>query len=205
MSKTDITMIVDRSGSMASCNIETQNGINKFVEDQAKEKGACNFSLIQFDSEYEVVHSGLKIKDVPKYELVPRSMTALNDAVCKTIIDTKARVGKKNPLVIIVIATDGGENASHEFKRTDVKRMITEQQVAGWQFTFIGANQDAFEEAATMGIAMAAAANYSTTNTVQTYAGVSASVTRSRSANLVGGDVSLSYTKEERDKMSDSA
>lgn len=204
MNSTDITIIVDRSGSMMTCNIETQNGINKFVEDQAKEKGKCNFSLVQFDDVYEVVHAGVKIKDVPKYELVPRSMTALNDAVCKTIIDTKSRVGKKKPLVIIVIATDGGENASHEFKRSDVKRMINEQQEKGWQFTFIGANQDAFAEGATMGIAVAATANYNTANTEATYGAASASVSRSRTAHSVGGDASLSYTKKERKGMTDS-
>ncbi len=61
---TDVTVVLDRSGSMASCRVEAENGVNHFVEQQRKQEGECAFSLVQFDSEYEFVHKGSPIGEV---------------------------------------------------------------------------------------------------------------------------------------------
>jgi hypothetical protein len=74
---TDITLVVDRSGSMQERREDAQGGVNAFIQQQVKEPGEATLTLVQFDAEYEVVHSGVPIESVPEYELVPRGMTAV--------------------------------------------------------------------------------------------------------------------------------
>lgn len=55
--------------------------------------------------------------------------------------------------VVFVITTDGLENASREYSRDQVKRMIEyERDRYGWEFLFLGANMDAVAEAGSFGI-----------------------------------------------------
>lgn len=201
---TDITLIVDRSGSMESCRVEAQGGINSFIEDQKKAKGENILSLVQFDNEIETVFSGTPIKDVKPYELKPRGMTALLDAVGKTINDMLDRLKEmktKPKLVVVAIITDGQENNSSKFNRADIKKLIEDQTKEGWQFTFLGANQDAFSEAGSMGIARGATAQYSTVNTQAMYVSLSNNVDRMRDLAYKGATVTCSYSDSEREKM----
>ena len=71
---TDITLVVDRSGSMAEVREDAEGGVNTFIGQQAKEPGEALLTLVQFDTEYEFLHTGVLIQNVPKYELVPRGM-----------------------------------------------------------------------------------------------------------------------------------
>jgi uncharacterized protein YegL len=203
----DVTLIVDRSGSMLDCQIEAENGINHFVEKQKLLPGDCNFTLVQFDDEYEVVHQNLNVKDVPVYKLIPRGMTALLDAVGRTINDIGTRLDKLNDedkpgVVICVIVTDGQENSSHEFTKPQIKEMITRQKdTYQWQFIFLGANQDAFAEAAAMGIPKANSANYNTANSYAAYNAVNNNVSNIRCASLQNKAVDACFSDEDRNKM----
>ncbi len=204
---TDVTLIVDRSGSMMSCKDEAEHGVNFFIEEQKKQPGECLFSLAQFDFEYEMVHRGLDIKVVPPYKLVPRGGTALLDAVGRTINEIGDRLEKlpedqRPGLVIVVITTDGYENISREFTKTQIKNMIEHQQKKyAWQFTFLGANQDAFAEGRSLGIATNSIANYAPNCTRQMYAAAASNVTRMRAASLNGLKVECAYSDAERTEM----
>ncbi len=154
---TDITLVVDRSGSMSHIKNDAEGGVNAFVRQQAMEQGNALLTLVQFDTEYEFVHRGVDIRQVPRYNLHPRGMTALLDAVGRAIHETGSRLAKMNEadrpgLVVFVIMTDGLENSSVEFTKQKVKELIDHQQtVYNWQFIFLGADQDAFGEASRMG------------------------------------------------------
>ncbi len=147
---TDITLVVDRSGSMESIKSDAEGGINEFILQQASEPGEAMLTLMQFDTEYDLVHNGVKVSDVPAYTLVPRGMTALLDAVGRAINETGARLAAmpeqdRPGLVVFVIVTDGEENSSQEFTRADLRKLIEHQQSEySWQFTFLAADQDAF-------------------------------------------------------------
>lgn len=206
---TDVTVIMDRSGSMISCREEAENGLNHFVEEQKKQPGECLFSLVQFDNEYEFVHRGEKIANVPKFTLVPRGMTALLDAVGRAISETGIRLSVMNEsdrpgLVVFVIVTDGGENGSHEFTRQQVRQMIERQkEVYKWKFTFLGANQDAFAAAGSLGIDLSAVANYATRSSKQAFSGASGNVSRMRGSAISGQSIQCSYMPEELIAMSE--
>ncbi len=205
---TDITLVVDRSGSMGVCRTEAQGGINGFIEDQKNKPGEAIFSLLQFDTEYDYVFKGISIKQVGEYKLIPRGMTALLDAVGKAINETGERLSTLSEndrpgLIIIAIITDGQENSSHEFTKAKIKEMIEHQQKNyQWQFTFLGANQDAFSEAGGLGIGMAATTNYDPSKTQFAYTSLSTNVGRMRGQSICGQTVSNYYTNDEREAMS---
>jgi hypothetical protein len=173
----DVTIIIDRSGSMQSCRIEAENGVNP-------------------------------IEDVPSYRLVPRSMTALMDAIGSTIEETGKRLAnmskKDRPgLVIIAILTDGLENASYKYKASQIKEMITHQEgVYGWEFTFLGANQNAFLEAAKIGIEEHKTANFAQKKVNKAFQATSQNVTRMRGQQFRGERIISEYTDAERREMS---
>lgn len=204
---TDLTVVVDRSGSMSSIREDAEGGINEFISKQKALPGDCTFSLVQFDTQYEFVHKAVPIKGVPKYTLSPRGNTALLDAVGKAIAETGERL-KSTPeadrpgLVVILIVTDGQENSSVEYKKAQIKEMIQHQQDAyKWQFSFLAANSDAFLDAADMGIALAGAANYSASNVKRAYMAASSNVGRMRSASAAGASIQNAYTDEEKQQM----
>lgn len=204
---TDITMVIDRSGSMSSIRTDAEGGINTFVDSQKSEPGEALLTLVQFDTEYEFVHKGLPINSAPPFKLVPRGSTALLDAVGRAITETGARLSaieeaQRPGLVVFVIVTDGAENASQEFSRDKIRQMIEHQQsVYNWQFTFLAANQDAFAEAASMGIAQAGTANFAGENVVMAYAATAKKMSRMRKAMSDGDTVDNNFTEEERKEM----
>ena len=167
---TDITLILDRSGSMHTCLTDTIEAYNRFVSDQQKEPGECIFSLVKFDHEYELTHAGKPIADIPMLTLesyVPRGSTALLDAIGKTINATGARLhntpeDQRPSNVLVVILTDGQENASLEFDRVKIKSMIEHQTSKyDWHFVFLAANQDAVLTASGYGISSSSSMSYS--------------------------------------------
>ena len=204
----DVTVVLDRSGSMISCKTDAEGGVNAFIQEQKKLPGECVFSLVEFDTEYNFVHKARPIADVTPYTLIPRGSTALLDAVGRAVNETGERLAAmkeedRPSLVVFVIVTDGYENASVEFTRAQIREMIERQQKEySWQFTFLGANQDAFAEAGSLGINPAGVGQYVVFNAVHAFAAATSNVTRMRTASASGMAVDNSYTAEELKSMS---
>lgn len=163
---TYIAIVVDSSGSMNSIKSDTEGGINNYIKEQAKLPGVCRIKLATFDTEYTVVRTRLA-KGFPKFTLNPKGMTALFDAIGKTITDVGAELSaltedERPAKVIIVIMTDGAENSSQEYVARDITEMIKRQtEEYSWDFVFLGANQDAVETARNFGISRESALTYS--------------------------------------------
>ena len=204
---THITLVVDRSGSMQERREDAQGGVNALIRQQVEEPGQATLTLVQFDTEYEVVHNGVPIEDAPEYELDPRGCTALLDAVGRAINETGKRLSvmpeaERPGLVIFVINTDGLENSSQEFSRKQVREMIEHQQTKyGWHFTYLGANQDAFAEAGAMGIQADGAADFSMGKVAEAYGMASRKMSRMRGQRRKEQPVSNAFTDEEREGM----
>jgi Mg-chelatase subunit ChlD len=205
---THIAVLLDRSGSMGSVKDETISGFNYFLKEQKAAGDNATFTLVQFDSEStDVVHEARQIREVPDLNqdtYQPRGSTPLLDALGQTIINTgKTLAGIPEPnrpdKVVFVVITDGEENASHRFTKTRVKEMIDHQTGKyNWKFIYLGANQDAFAEAGSVGIAMATAANYSPLYTEAAFVGTSANVASYRRS---GQAAALEYSESQRKKM----
>jgi uncharacterized protein YegL len=163
---TEIIFIVDRSGSMRTIADDMRGGFDTFIGEQRATPGECRVTLVQFDDHYEVVYTAKLLADVPPLELVPRGQTGLLDAIGRTLDATGARLAAMKEedrpgKVLIVIITDGQENASREYRRARVFDIITTQRTKfAWEFLFLGANQDAIGAAKDLGIATDNAVNY---------------------------------------------
>jgi hypothetical protein len=170
----DTTIILDRSGSMASIKSGTISGINAFIKEQKEVPGDGCWTMIQFDDKYEVHYAGTPQSQVPLLNdatYQPRGNTALIDAVCRAIHETISRLAdlpeEEYPSgVIFVIMTDGIENWSRIYKKSDMAALIKAQnEKYNWQFIFLGANQDSIPEAAQYGIKADGVMNYAHTPT----------------------------------------
>lgn len=157
----DITMVLDRSGSMAMLADETRKGVNSLVAEQKKVPGKATITIHIFDQEHNTIVDNVNIHDCPiltHKHYFARGWTALLDAVGKAIVSTGNRLSaipenERPSKVVFVVATDGLENSSHEYTKARVREMIKHQQdVYKWEFLFLGANQDAFTEGASLGV-----------------------------------------------------
>ena len=158
---TYIAIVLDRSGSMESIAKETINGFNAFLKEQTNVKGNAKITLVQFDHEYQIVYEAIDIGKVPGLNpenYIPRGLTALLDAIGKTINSTREKINKmkekvRPSKVIFVVITDGQENHSRHYNRNKIFKKIRKmEEKYGWEFVFLGANQDAIAEAAVLGI-----------------------------------------------------
>ena len=207
---TYIALLLDRSGSMGSIKNDVIGGFNNFVADQKKAGDNALLTLTQFDSYgIDVVHESKPIKDVidlndETYQ--PRGGTPLLDALAKTIQSTGAALKaipetERPDKVVFVIITDGQENSSHQFNKSQVREMIEHQEnVYKWNFVYLGANQDAFAEAGAVGILQTNAANFTPNNMAKGYAAASANVARYRGSGLKSD---LKWSAEQRQSMTD--
>jgi len=204
---TDLTVVLDRSGSMHACRSDAEGGLNSFIAKQKELPGECIFTLVQFDTVYEFVHKAIPLKTVPHCHLEPRGNTALLDAVGRAIVETGERLRalpehERPGLVVFVIVTDGQENSSQEYTKARVREMIEHQQsVYQWQFTYLGANQDAFAEAGSMGIRVCGTAPYRDEAIIHAFVGASGSLGRMRRASAMGETIENEFTPEELEAM----
>ncbi len=208
--KTLIAVVMDRSGSMASVRDATIEGFNSFLKTQQETPGECQMYYAHFDDVYELVHRYIPIKEMPFLErstYVPRGLTALFDAIGKTInevgCDLAALPENERPgKVLFVIQTDGAENASREYVTLESIRTVIERQQNEfqWEFVFLGANIDAPTIATAMGMMASNAMTYShdRVGTQAAFASTGQNVRAYRSA--VGGQsaVDLAFTEEQR-------
>jgi uncharacterized protein YegL len=166
---TELVFILDRSGSMSGLEADTIGGYNAMLEKQRKEQGDAVITTVLFDDRYELLHDRISLRGIvpiTEKEYFVRGSTALLDAVGRTI----SKIGnaqkhtaedERAEKVLVVITTDGLENASREYGYDKVRSMIERQKARyGWEFIFLGANIDAIETAARFGISEDRAVNY---------------------------------------------
>jgi hypothetical protein len=153
----DIVFILDKSGSMWNVTDDTIGGFNSFIEREKKKDIKTYVTLVLFDDEYRILYTRKPIEEVKELtseEYFASGCTALLDAVGSTIESLDKEISNK---VMFVITTDGLENASTKYTKSQVKNLI---QSHNWEFLFIGADIDSYSEASSLGISANRAANY---------------------------------------------
>jgi hypothetical protein len=186
--RTLVTFLLDRTGSMEAIRDDTIGGFNAYL-DGLKGNGDgsadIDFTLIQFDSvSIDKIHVAVPVGTVAKLTretYQPRASTPLIDAAVKTINAVEASlVSQPAVKVVICIQTDGQENSSVEHSWGELNALIKEKSAKGWQFNFMGVGIDAYEQGARMGISHAATMAYDHRDPQATVAAFSASAENAR-------------------------
>ena len=163
--RTYYQLILDRSGSMSSCIEQTIDGVNqqirriKEIADRFPEQELFT-SLTLFNHQITPVWSRLRskqLREITFSDYRPESTTALLDAVGVSILDLQKTIGPEiesdEATVVVVIVTDGYENASKYYSHSQVASLIQELELTGkWTFSYIGATLDAVEIAQRLNI-----------------------------------------------------
>ena len=164
-SVTEIICVIDRSGSMETIIDDAVGGFNSFLADQRALPDEAYLTLMRFDTEYEVVFESVPIKemkDITRETIKPRGSTALWDAIGMTLESAQNRLRHVTPerKVLIVIVTDGQDNASHTYADLRVKELVAEAKKDAWEFLFLGANMYAFAIGKGIGLGVADTVQY---------------------------------------------
>ncbi|WP_122260956.1 vWA domain-containing protein [Ornithinimicrobium cerasi] len=163
---THIYFLLDRSGSMQSIRSDTVGGFAAFVEEQRAAEGECRVTLAQFDDTYEVVYAARPVSEVPPLDLRPRGRTALLDAMGRLVTEAGAGLAdlpeeQRPGTVLVAVMTDGLENASREWTHPAIRSLVEQQtRDYGWQFLYMGADQDAVEVGRGLGVPAASSVTY---------------------------------------------
>lgn len=196
-SYTHVVVILDRSGSMAGLTGSTIAGLNGFMKEQKNVSGKATVSLAQFATSQTWVYDMLPVKEVTDLTGETYAATGRSTALCDSIARSVHRadnhikeMDEKPDNVVVVIITDGQENSSKEFKKEHISKIISAHEEDGWDFVFLGANQDAISEGGGYGVRATNAQTYgATAQGVQTmYTNVSTSL-KSYRTKRSSGDV----------------
>jgi hypothetical protein len=206
---THLAVLLDRSGSMHAIKSDTEGGFAAFLEEQRSVPGRCDVTLAQFDDVYEEVYTARPLASVPRLNLQPRGTTALLDAIGRLVRTTGERLAampedQRPGSVLVVIMTDGLENASAEYTPPAVRALIDEQtRTYGWTFVYLGANQDAIAVGEGLGVSRGMAMTYGGEGTISALKATSANLTAYRAAMASGASVqdarrAAEYTDDQR-------
>jgi Mg-chelatase subunit ChlD len=163
--ETHYLLIVDASSSMSPLLKSTISGVNEQIEtikqlEKEHTEQKYTMSFIHFNSKVTIEYTDRKteyLNHINESNYVCSGMTALLDAIGVGVRDLNEKISDKidsgEASAVVVIITDGEENASREFDGRKIKAMIEELQATErWTFTFVGANIDSISTARNYGI-----------------------------------------------------
>lgn len=170
-----VSFLLDRSGSMARIREDVVAGFNRFLRDQQAQPGTCRLTLVQFDSEapFEVLTDAVDVhavRPLKRRHYQPRAQTPLLDSLGRLLEHAERRARGRDEDPVVVVMTDGHENASREWSRRKIFERIAALEAQGFTFVFLGANQDSYAEAGHLGFARGSTSNWQPGDTEAAFA-----------------------------------
>lgn len=147
--KNQIAIVLDCSGSMQICARETVDALNNQIQTIRSNSDGMDtkVTLVKFATrpdEPQFFNQDVSVlKEITYEDYQPNGGTAMFDAVGQTIDMLKALNESKDTSFLVIIISDGQENASQKFTRELIAERVQElQDTKHWTFTYLGANQD---------------------------------------------------------------
>ncbi|WP_210496600.1 vWA domain-containing protein [Microvirga antarctica] len=163
----DTYILLDRSGSMTAKWPETLAAIDGYVRELAHATPQTRVTLALFDdptdgassrpggcrdpSWFHIARTGQRAdrwRPLSKIKAKPRGITPLFDAIARIVKLVEERAA---PRSVLVIVTDGEENASQTVTAAAAKAHLDRCRERGWQVIFLGADFSNFEQASQLG------------------------------------------------------
>lgn len=152
---TYVTLILDETGSMQDCKGAAIAGVNEYLKTLRQMPMSVNFSLTLFNSgKMEVRHRAVPVVQVPELTqetYQPAEMTPLYDAIGRTLTAAGHDVPPESKKLCVIL-TDGLENASCEYTREGIVRMLKDYEAKGWTFVYLGADHNAWAAGRDIGL-----------------------------------------------------
>jgi len=195
----NIRVVLDRSGSMSNCVDQTIDALNGYLIGMQKENTEGVVTISLFDSQSITIGiDKVQIKDLSPLDysfLNPRASTPLYDAIGAAIYEHSNYEVTKEDKKVLVIVTDGLENASREYKGEAIKKLVEEKEEAGWLIVYLGSDHDIYKQTRMMGIGPERSIRYSKAKSGSAF----------RSVLRTSGDyyrgtkaIDIEFTEEER-------
>lgn len=160
-------ILMDESGSMDHLTQMAIDGANETIRciqqaekdhpDQKQYLSLATFDTVQDELDLRYLSTLSPIAEAPEVTgkmYAPNGMTPLYDAMGISISALEKSLSDDD-IVLVTVITDGLENASKSFHGDDIRKMVERLSEKNWTFTYMGANQDAVEEAGKLGISNA--------------------------------------------------
>ncbi len=160
----NVILLLDGSGSMDYSVNAVRRGVREFLGSQSKIDDGSTVEVHSFDGSQRTLLERVEASSLNETKIntvaerfYAGGQTAMLDAIgdrtaeCFEYLAGLGDDAPKNNIVILV--TDGHENASQRFSIKAIGEMVTEMEKDfGWDYLFIGANQDAYRVGQSYGI-----------------------------------------------------
>lgn len=163
---THLLLVADCSGSMSNIAGDMNGGIRSLLKEQAALDGKLLVDVWTFASTVGHGSKGVSPEEVTHPVIVPTGLTAMFDGIGTAVSDLGARFAalpeeERPGKVIVVVVTDGQENASQEWDAVTVKALVKgQEETYSWDFIFLGANIDSATVGDKFGVSKSSTLNY---------------------------------------------
>ena len=202
-----VGFVLDESGSMQHVRDSTISGFNEYLGTLKNDDTPTLLSLWAFNSSgVRTLYDCEDVTSVPNMSeemYRPNNNTPLYDAIAKGIYELQIYLNSRpgNWNVIFTIMTDGYENCSQMYTRHEIIDLIKEKESEGWVFMYLGANQDAWEVAHSIGIKREFAARYEASHPEEAFRTTADSTLRSKFDMKRGRKPRNAFTSDEMKRM----
>jgi Mg-chelatase subunit ChlD len=155
--KFKIVLVLDESGSMESLKSNMLESMNDLIKEQKQVKGRpATFTLIKFSDNVVTVRENDAVENInllSTEDYQPNGSTALYDAIGFAV----NRFHNERD-VLLVIVTDGHENASKKFDKNYVTKKLDEKKkYANWSYVYLSCDLSTFKQGENIGFSKSAA------------------------------------------------
>lgn len=189
--KTNVIFILDESGSMQNTASDVRGGFNTYVNKLKDDGNEYSLSTIKFGTTVRPLFANQPLDQAPlltEQNYMPLDSTALYDAIGFALSEARKYWGtNEKPYgkdrFIVIIMTDGFENASKKFSKEEIAAKIKRREEAGnWTFVYMGADQDAWSVASNLGFAQGNVMSYASASTATMFGNLANSTTTASSS-----------------------
>lgn len=189
---THVLLLVDDSASMYRVVESVRSGFNEYIDSLIQDNEVkYRVTVGIFGVEYRAFVVAQKPKDVPKLNGITYRAdqlgTALYDALGRLIQEFERKNPNlpENDKVLLVIQTDGQDNASREVDLNAARDLIEARQASGvWNVLFLGAGLSGWNAGSSLGVPTSNL--YRTDHTDKGYHASYGGITRSSQATARG-------------------